>query len=245
MIVLAAAAAVAGAGLQSVTGFGFALILGPPLVAALDPVAAVTLLLVLGVVLNLLVLAGDGRRPAVRWEDTVPMLLSALPGVAVGALLLREMSQPALELAVGITVLLGAGVTVHRRRRSRVVRRASSVPAGLVAGALTASTGVNGPPLVLWLHARGARPRELRDTLAVSFLALNLAGAAAIGLTTGAARALDVGALAVLAPSVVAGHALGRRLLARLDDTHLVHVTLMLVVAAGAAAVAAGIAHQT
>jgi uncharacterized membrane protein YfcA len=45
---LAAAAALVGAAVQSATGFGFALILSPALLTALDPYEAVTALLALG-----------------------------------------------------------------------------------------------------------------------------------------------------------------------------------------------------
>ena len=48
---------------QTVSGFGFALVLSPALFAVMDPVEAVTALLVLGLALNLLVLF-EGGRPA-------------------------------------------------------------------------------------------------------------------------------------------------------------------------------------
>ena len=60
-MILAGVAAFAGAFVQSATGFGFALVLSPALFAALDPVEAVTTLLILGLALNLLVLFERGR----------------------------------------------------------------------------------------------------------------------------------------------------------------------------------------
>ena len=68
---LAALAALAGAFVQSATGFGFALVLSPALFAVLDPVEAVATLLVLGLALNVLVLFeadGGARRLAPRWR---------------------------------------------------------------------------------------------------------------------------------------------------------------------------------
>jgi hypothetical protein len=85
---LAAVAAFAGAAVQSATGFGFALVLSPALFAVMDPVEAVTALLVLGLALNLLVLFEGGRPEHVDWRALAPMLVAAVPGLAIGAVAL-------------------------------------------------------------------------------------------------------------------------------------------------------------
>lgn len=248
MLEVAAIAAVAGAALQSTGGFGFALVLGPALVAARGPREAVMALLVLGVVLNLLVLGAERRTPMVRWHDVAPMAAGALPGLAAGALLVDAMSKSTLQVVVGVAVLVAAALARARARRrvaQRSLRRATGVPAGLVAGALTTSTGVNGPPLVLWLQGRGAQPVEVRDSLAVSFAFLNVTGAIAIGMAGGIANAIDVGALAVLVPATVAGHALGRRVLDDLGDERRGRFTFALVLVAGVASVVAGLSAKS
>ena len=61
LMALAALAALAGAFVQSATGFGFALVLSPALFAVLEPDEAVTTLLALGLALNVLVLFEHGR----------------------------------------------------------------------------------------------------------------------------------------------------------------------------------------
>ena len=83
MIVLAGAAALAGALVQSATGFGFALVLSPALFAVLDPYEAVTTMLLLGPPLNVLVLLDSGREQ-VQLARLAPMLLAALPGTRGG-----------------------------------------------------------------------------------------------------------------------------------------------------------------
>ncbi len=59
---LAALATLLGATLQSATGFGFALVLGPAAFAVFEPAEALTVLLVLGAVLSVLMLFAE-RRP--------------------------------------------------------------------------------------------------------------------------------------------------------------------------------------
>jgi uncharacterized membrane protein YfcA len=239
---LAAVAAFAGAAVQSATGFGFALVLSPALFAVMDPVEAVTALLVLGVALNLLVLFEGGRPEHVDWRALAPMLLAALPGLAIGAVALTQLSKEVLQVAVGVAVIVAAGWQLRERARGRRrIPPAAAWGAGFASGALTTSISVSGPPLVLWLEARGVRPQEFRASLAASFLALNLVGGAVL-LAAEGTGAFDAGAVAVLLALVVAGYALGALAFRRLDRERFFTLVLALVAATGAASVLAGLA---
>jgi uncharacterized membrane protein YfcA len=237
---LAAVAAFAGAAVQSATGFGFALVLSPALFAVMDPVEAVTALLVLGLALNLLVLFEDGRPEHVDWRALAPMLVSAVPGLAVGAVALTELSKEVLQVAVGVAVIAAAGWQLRRKSHSHLPP-AAAWGAGFASGALTTSISVSGPPLVLWLEARGVRPEEFRASLAASFLALNLAGGAILVAVEGSG-AFDAGAVAVLLGLVIAGYALGALAFRRLDRERFFNLVLVLVALTGAASVVAGLA---
>ncbi|MGH2742190.1 MAG: sulfite exporter TauE/SafE family protein [Thermoleophilaceae bacterium] len=240
---LAVVAAFAGAAVQSATGFGFALVLSPALFAAMDPVEAVTALLVLGLALNLLVLFERGRPEHVDWRALAPMLLAALPGLAAGAVALTQLSKEALQVAVGIAVILAAGWQLRERRAARVRRLspAAGLATGFASGALTTSISVSGPPIVLWLEARRVRPEEFRASLAASFLVLNLAGGAVL-LGVEGTGAFDAGVVATLLVLVVVGYALGALAFRRLDPERFFNLVLVLVALTGAASVVAGLA---
>ena len=75
-------------------------------------------------------------------------------------------------------------------------------------GVLTTSTSVNGPPLLLWLLAKGATPVEVRDTLAFAFVLLNLAGLAAVVVAEGGLDVIDAD-VALLLPLTARGMAGG------------------------------------
>jgi uncharacterized protein len=237
---LAAVAAFAGAAVQSATGFGFALVLSPALFAVMDPVEAVAALLVLGLALNLLVLFEGGRPEHVDWSALAPMLVAAVPGLAVGAVALTELSKEVLQVAVGVAVIAAAGWQLRRKSHSHLPP-AAAWGAGFASGALTTSISVSGPPLVLWLEARGVRPEEFRASLAASFLALNLAGGAILVAVEGSG-AFDAGAVAVLLGLVIAGYALGALAFRRLDRERFFNLVLVLVALTGAASVVAGLA---
>ena len=196
-------------------------------------------LLVLGLVLNLLVLLQQGR---VRWDALRPVLIAALPGLAVGAALLAVAPKPALQVVVGIGVVIAAALTWRAPEPATGSGTGGAVTAGLASGALTTSVSLSGPPLVLWFRARGLTPAEMRASLAAAFLFLNLAGAA---LLFAAGEDFDAFQPAVLVPLValvVAGHLLGTWLFRRVDAERFSAVVLALVVAGGLASVAAGLA---
>jgi len=237
---LAAAAALTGAFVQSTTGFGFALVLSPALFAVMDPVEAVMALLVLGLALSLLVLFERGRPEHVDWRALAPMLVAALPGLGVGALALTRLSKEVLQVAVGVAVVIAAAWQLRRRRRGHDPHPVSAGVAGFTSGALTTSINVSGPPIVLWLEARGAPPEEFRASLAATFLALDLAGGALL-LGAEDSASVDAGTVAPLLGLVVAGYALGALAFRRLNRERFYTLVLALVAATGAASVAAGI----
>jgi uncharacterized membrane protein YfcA len=236
-MVLAATAALVGAFVQSASGFGFALLLSPALFAVVEPVEAVGTLLVLGLALNLLVLREGGR---VDMRALLPLLAAALPGLALGALLLSELSKSALQVAVGLAVIGAAGWQLARRRAGRERHTPPAWAVGLTSGVLTTSISVSGPPIVLWLEARETAPEEFRATLAASFLALNLTGGAVLLAAQGGA-AFDAGLAAPLLALVVGGYALGALAFRRLDSERFFGFVLGLVLLTGCASVAAGL----
>ncbi len=209
LLLAAAAGVVAGAVLQSATGFGFSLMAAPLLFASVRPAPAVGLLLVLGVEMNLLTLATEGRRPRPLVRDCAVMLAWAAPGALAGVAVLRSLSPVALQVAVTLGVI--GTLAARRVRRAHVPGWA----AGLAAGALTTSTTTSGPPLLLHLLGRGVPPVSLRDSITACFLGLSTLGAIALW-ATGTLALPDAALVAALVPAVAAGHLAGRRAFAGL-----------------------------
>jgi uncharacterized protein len=233
-MILAALAALVGAAVQSATGFGFALVLSPALFAVMEPEEAVTALLALGAALNLLVLL---ERHDARWSRLPPLILPALPGLALGAAVLAALSRKPLQIGVGLAVIAAA---LWQLRDREAAARVPATVAGFLSGVLTTSISISGPPLVLWLEAQALTPAEFRATLAAAFLALNVAGWAVLGIAGDATA--DLGELLVLLGLVLAGHVLGAFAFRRLDHERFYRLVLVLVLVTGAASVVAGLA---
>jgi uncharacterized membrane protein YfcA len=164
------------------------------------------------------------------------MLAAALPGLAVGAVALTQLSKEALQVAVGVAVILAAGWQLRAAGP-----RLSPWAAGFASGALTTSISVSGPPLVLWLTGRRVEPQEFRASLAASFLVLNVAGGAVL-LGAEGSGAFDAGAVALLLVLVVVGYAVGALAFRRLDRERFFKLVLVLVALTGLASVVAGLA---
>jgi hypothetical protein len=239
MTALAAGAVFLGAGLQSATGFGFALVAAPLLFAVLGPEAAVSAAILLGLEVNLLTLAGERRAPAVLRGEAARLVAWSLPGVAAGTVVLVALPDDVLAGLVGVAVLVALAVRLRGAPAPAGPAAWRTAAAGSAAGALSTATALSGPPLVLHLLARGTGPAQLRDTLAAVFLALGVLSAAALA----AAGAFDLpAALGLLAAAALAGHLLGRRVFARLDGGHHERVVLAVLGLSAVAALASSVA---
>lgn len=247
-MLLVAAAVLLGAVVQSATGFGFALVVGPAVFAVMAPARSLTTLVVLGLVLSTLLLTTERRRLAVHRHHLLVLVAAAVPGEVVGALALAVVPAAALQVAVGVLVL--AAVVVQLRGPGRAAappsrRRATvgSAAVGLVTGAVSTSTGVSGPPVLLWLQRVGLAPAALRDTLAAVFLGLALSTLVVLA-ASGQLQAPPggLGVLAGLAVLVAVGQRLGRAVFARLSPAAFRVATLVVVTGAGVASLRAGLA---
>ena len=211
----------AGAAIQSATGFGFALLAAPLAFAALDSHEAIGLLLLLGIEIGVLTLATEGRRPQPMVRRCAIVLAWAIPAAVAGVAVLRALDAVTLQIAVSI----GVAATLIVRRRAPAETRRGPEPrwaapvTGLSAGALVTSTNTSGPPLLLYLLGRGDEPGIVRDTLTVCQLGLSVIGAVAL-VATGTPDAVPRGWLvALFVPLVLVAHIAGRPLFSHLAET--------------------------
>jgi uncharacterized membrane protein YfcA len=150
---------------QALTGFGFALVAVPLLATLTDARTAVVGVGIAGLLLT--AIGAVRERGHVRWRAAALVMATALVGMPVGLLVLTVASDTVLTVVIAVVVL---GCTL-------LVARPPTLPAGplplavagVLAGVLGTSTGVNGPPLVAAFQAAGYQPRAFRATLAALF----------------------------------------------------------------------------
>lgn len=222
--------------LNGLTGFGIALIGVPLLLLVYEPATVVALVAVLSVLVNAAVVR-DSWREADR-RLVLALLPWALLGMTAGTEVLRVVDPAHLRLAVGVLVVVFAGLLLRDVRLPGAGTRWGSVLAGAASGTLSSSTGLSGPPIVLLFASRGFPKRAFRASSALYFLAIGPVIIAELALR----GLVDAAALAPLALPLVAaafvGKGVGTALFGRIPEGGFRLVTLGTVILTGALGVA-------
>jgi len=202
ILIAAIAIAFAAAACQSVTGFGFALVMTPLLAVAWDVKPAVATTQLLSLLVNVFVLAQV--REHVSYERLPALYFGFLLGVVPGLLFLDRVDGDVLQITLGVVVILATAVLYFQPSiggGSDSLRLRIGV--GAVSGASGAATSMGGPPVVLYLLGRETVSRFRATLLAYFFPSsiITLLAFVAVGRITD--DVLVVGAAS--APAIIAG----------------------------------------
>lgn len=231
LIVATALIVAFAAATQSITGFGFALVVVPSLALLLGPKVAVVAMSSIGV--PLVIWNAIRWRRDLLWREAITTSVAALFGMPVGLLVLTHTDDRVLTAVIGITILV---LTMWLWRGLRLPEgRSTELVAGFTSGALATSVGTNGPPLVIAFQAVGLEPKAFRATLQACFCGQ---GAVALALFWSQGLVVhDVGvAFLVGAPAAVAGALIGDRIAPRVQEGPFRAAVLTLLTLAGALA---------
>ena len=167
MVAVFAAVFFAGA-ITASTGFGFGLLLVPPLVFVIGPRDAVVISNVLSMLFSAYMLTQMHRDVARR--TTFSLTAFAGLGIPIGFAILVLFDRSVLQAFIASfvlisTLLLTRGVELHR---GGIVVDAFI---GFIAGILRTSTSMSGPPVVIYLQGQGVPPAVFRASMAFFFVA--------------------------------------------------------------------------
>lgn len=232
---MALLAALLAGTVTGLTGFGLALISTPLLLFVYEPKTVVVLTVFFSIFINIAVV-WDSWREA-RRPLALALLLPSVVGVVLGAEVLRILAPSYIRLAVGAVVVLSALILIRDVRLPGAETRWGPVVAGSASGALSTSTGLAGPPIVLLLASRGLPKAEFRSTSALYFLAMSLVGLLVLagrGLVEGGEVSLSL----VLVPAAIVGKVIGTALLKKVSEKAFRALSLGLVILTGTLGVA-------
>ena len=165
-LVVVAVAVFMGSTLNSLSGFGFALVTVPLMAVAVGPKEAVVLSAIVGLFSNSGVAVryrADTDRPV-----AARLLAGSVVGMPLGLLVLQRIDEDPLKVAIALVVLATAGLLAAGWTPPPPTR-AVDVGAGFLSGVLNTSIGISGPPVVLLLQAKGTRKASFRATIATLF----------------------------------------------------------------------------
>ena len=234
LVVALFSALLAGA-VSGLTGFGLALISTPLLLFVYEPKMVVALTTVLSIFINLAVVL-DSWRDAQR-RLAMALLPPAFIGIFAGVEILRVVDPLYIRIAVGVVVVFSALLLLRDIRLPGAETAWGTVVAGWTSGALSTSTGLAGPPIVLLLASRGLPKRVFRGSSALYFLIMSLVGLAALYLR--GIFEVDQAPLALaLIPAAFVGKAIGTSFLKRVSEKSFRVISLGLVILTGTLGVA-------
>lgn len=217
-------------------GSGAAFASAAVLALVMEPATALALMLPLLMLVDLATLRPYWRRWS--WEDAKALVLGAVPGVALGAVLISWADADLLRLLIGVIAL--AFVAWQLVTRTGLLRTgARDVPlwggwlAGCVAGFTSFISHAGGPAAAVYLLARGLGKTPYQATTVLVFGLINLIKIgpyAAMGLIT--PQTLSLGVL--LAPFALLGAWLGVKAHFLVPDRAFFALTYVLLTLTGA-----------
>jgi uncharacterized membrane protein YfcA len=234
LLVALFAALLAGV-VTGLTGFGLALISTPILLFVYEPRTVVVLTAILSIFISAAVV-WDSWHEA-RRRLALALLVPALFGVVVGTVVLGVINPVYIRLGVGAIVTFSALLLVRDIHLPGANTRWGTLVAGSASGALSTSTGLAAPPVVLLLASRGLPKHEFRGTSVLYFLPMSIAGLAVLAVR-GLVEAPEVPLGLALVPAAIVGKVIGTALLKRTPEKAFRSITLGLVILTGTLGVA-------
>jgi uncharacterized protein len=195
------------------------------------PATVVVLTAVLSIFINVVVVWDS-------WKDTdqrmvLALLLPAFAGVVVGVEVLRVVHPEYIRLGVGFVVVVSALLLLRDVKLPGAGSRWGPLVAGSASGALSTSTALAGPPIVLLLASRGFPKRAFRGSSALYFLFLGLAGLVVL-LFRGLVDRGHVPLALALVPAALLGKIVGTAFLKRISERTFRAISLGVVIITGA-----------
>lgn len=153
--------------LQSLTGFGFALIVMPLVTLVLDLKTAAPLVALAGLTAYTVNLIRFHR--AVDVGEVARLGVASALGIPIGIWVLVRVDELIINYAMGLILIAYAAYSVLRPAARRPVARAWAYPAGFLAGCLGGAYNTPGPPVVVYGSLRQWPKDEYRAILQTLF----------------------------------------------------------------------------
>jgi uncharacterized membrane protein YfcA len=192
--------------LQSITGFGLAIIAAPLLMISFNAKMAILIILCIAFVSNLS--QSIHLHKNINFKLAGALIAGSLIGQPFGVAIYSHVSDDVLELAVSIVILLF--ILLMEFSKIKFAERArNSLFTGIISGVMAVTTGMAGPPLVIYLACIKLKPEIIRATCVFFFLTSNftaLSGLLMSGAPLGDAALNAFYLLPALAAGIVGGN---------------------------------------
>lgn len=197
---------------QGLSGFGSVLMALPLLVLFWDVRTAVPLVSLLAIC-NTTILRIQ-LHAHVRYKRIVPLFIAAVPGMVIGAKLLKHVQARYLEVLIGLLLTSFSLYLFISRPRRKELSGVWKWVAGFLSGILGGSIGANGPPVIIYTSLQPWEKDPVKSTLVGYFMIAGISISsihAAFGLiTVDVLRLFAVGLLPATAGLLAGSYVYGR-----------------------------------
>ncbi len=223
---------------QGVSGFGAALVAIPLLTLFMDIKTAVPLTMLNGLVITAF-LSLQLKRHVDR-RKIIPLLIGCLPGVGVGAFVLKQANADLMKMLLGGMIIVYAFYGLLFRPRPRTLHPAWAYLAGFGTGTIGSAFSAGGPPTIVYTTLTGWPKDDIKATLSGFFFISGVFIASAHAVT-GLTTMLVLRQFLVTAGFVMAGVYCGSLCYGRIAQESYIKIMLIGLILMGAMMIATGI----
>ncbi|OKL45820.1 sulfite exporter TauE/SafE family protein [Pseudovibrio exalbescens] len=206
-IIIVSAIIALGSFTQGLTGFGLALVSVPLLSLAIDVKAAVPIAGVFGWLVTFPLVWK--MREHVQWRTGLILFVGSLPGSFLGADLLKRLPGEAILITMGVVLIASSLYSLFSK--APLFKKTSppiTLGTGFFSGALGASVGEPGPPVIAYTSMQPWTAHQTKSTL-VFFFMLQMVGAIAGFWTKGLLDAYVMETILYAMPAFIVGMSVG------------------------------------
>lgn len=213
LLLLAIGVVILGAAVQSLIGFGLAVV-AAPLLYFIDPNFVPSPLLLLGFSISLINWFHNRKDVNLRLISLA--LIGRVPGALIGLALLLYFDQVGLQVLIALAVLMGVATTLMTR--SIPFNSQNLAIAGILSGLFSTVAAIGGPPIAMLL--RNQQASAIRGNLSAFF---SLSSVISLVVLAGGGRFHfhDLLLTAMMLPGVLIGFFISKRYINRFKRQHI------------------------
>lgn len=223
---------------SGLAGFGLSIVSIPPLLLLYEPGTAIALNKILTLGTTWIIIVEAWKHISWRWISRILPL--ALAGLFAGSWLLRVLDPNVIKVIAGAIVFALAVLLLAWHPHALPERPWMAPLVGLLSGAASTSTGMAGPPLVLFFTLMAVGKQTFRATSAMYFITLDIVGLPTL-IGQGSVSGSDLRLALALAPVAVIGRLLGAKLVPYVSPLAFRRATLGLLLVTGTVSMVTGL----
>ena len=217
---------------QGITGFGFALIAVPMLSLFIPELRNITPIIVIYSFLTNIIIVYKTRQ-SIDLKKILPLIIFGILATPLGTYILLYVNVNTLKIIVGAIITITALAMLKNYKINIKNQNISYGVVGLLSGFLNGSTGLSGPPVVLFLTNQNTDKDVFRANLTFYGIATNIF-AIILFISEGIINTSVLNFSAIYLPALIIGVFSGIRISSKINETLFKTLTIYLILFLGA-----------